>query len=73
MQQASITPIHLHTNRVLPGHGTGINDQASNDENFERQPPVFKMVLAVLGNMLGGLVLLSGLFALPYLIGFVLS
>ena len=73
MQQATITPIHLHTNQVLACEDAGIKDPACNDENYAQMPTMFSTVLAVAANLLGGAILLSGLLMLPYLIGFMLS
>ncbi len=71
--KATVTHIHLQTGRVLPGHGTGIKDQACNDEAYDSDVIGFRMVISVLGNVLVGSLLLSGMFYLPHLIGFFLS
>ena len=73
MQQATITPIHLQANHVTPGHGTGIEDVACNDEIYQQEGTRMTMFLSVMANLIGGAILLSGMFALPHLIGFLLS
>jgi len=73
MQQATITPIHLQANHVTHGHGTGIDDVACNDEIYQEESTRVTMLLSVMANLAGGAVLLSGLFVLPHLIGFLLS
>lgn len=73
MQQATITARHSQANHVTPGHGTGIDDVACNDEIYQEQSSRVMMLLSVMANLVGGAVLLSGMFALPHLIGFLLS
>ena len=73
MQQATITPIHLQESQVTHGHGTGIEAEACNDETFQEEKTRLTMLLSVLVNMLGGAVLLSVMFVLPHLIGFLLN
>ncbi len=73
MQQATITPTHLQANHVTPGHGTGIDDVACNDEIYQEESSSATMLLSVMANLVGGAVFLSGMFALPHLIGFLLS
>jgi hypothetical protein len=73
MQQATITPIHLQENLVTHGHGTGIKSEACNDETYQEENTRLSMLLSVLANMLGGTVLLSAMFVLPHLIGYLLS
>ena len=77
-QKATVTHIHLDSGLVLPGHGTGIkgracNDVACNDEAYDVETSGPGMVISILGNVLGGSLLLSGMFYLPHLIGFFLS
>ncbi len=73
MQQATITPIHLQETQIMPGHGTGIEAAACNDETYQEENTSLTMMLSVAANLLGGAVLMFGLFALPHLIGFLLS
>ena len=73
MQQATITPIHLQETQVTPGHGTGIEGAACNDETYQEENTSLTMMLSVAANLFGGAVLLSGMFVLPHLIGFLLG
>lgn len=68
------TPIHFQSQatRVLPGHGTGLSAEAVNDDDFHEQPSSLRMVFSVLGNVLGGVLLLASMFVLPHVVaGFV--
>ena len=67
-QQATGTQIKSQASRVAPGHGTGIEGQAVNDDMFERANDPLLLVLSVLANVVGGTLLLSGLFVLPHII-----
>lgn len=73
MQQAQprhATPIHFQSQatRLLPGHGTGLQEQAVNDDDYhaEGESPL-RTVLAVTANVLGGAVLFAAMFYLPHL------
>lgn len=72
-QQLEITEVQAQATRVLPGHGTGAQDQASNDDVYHDENSPLRMVLSVLGNVIGGGLLLYGMFALPHLVGGLLS
>ena len=67
-QQATGTHIKSQASRVAPGQGTGIEGQAVNDDMFERANDPLLLVLSVLANVVGGTLLLSGLFVLPHII-----
>ncbi len=72
MQQLSIhlgrpTKLLNQATCMLPGHGGGSGDEASNDASYVRQYAVFRMVIAVLANVVGGALLLSGMLILPYI------
>jgi hypothetical protein len=54
--------------RVLPGHATGLVEQASNDDLIPDEPSMLKLVLSVLANVIGGTLLLSGMFVMPHII-----
>ena len=69
-QQATFT---AKQNRVLPGHGTGLKNQAANDDSFQEEVPVLQWVLMVLANVVGGSLLLSGMFFLPQLMTLVFA
>ena len=64
-QQATF--IHGRTSRVS-GHGAGIGGEAANDDSFQEQPSVLKLVLSVLANVVGGTLLLSAMFVMPHII-----
>ena len=67
-QQAEIIQIQSQATRVLPGHGTGAQGPATNDDVYENEKSVLRMVFSVLGNVIGGLLLLSWLFVLPHVL-----
>jgi len=73
MQRAisqNVTGAHIKSQarRVTPGHGTGIEGEAVNDDTFERANTPLLLVISVLANVVGGTLLLSGLFVLPHII-----
>ena len=72
-QQATITQFQTQATRVLPGHGTGVVDRAVNDDNYHDENSPVHMVLSVLANVVGGSLLLSGMFYLPHVIAKLLS
>ena len=67
-QQTGVTQIHSQASRVLPGHGTGVHGQAVNDDVYDEGVSPVRLVFAVLGNMIGGTLLLSGMFVLPHVL-----
>ena len=83
LQQATFTSFQTQGARVAPGHGTGLENQAVNDDSFRddsfRDDPCQKessrlmLVVSVLANVIGGSLLLGGMFSLPYLIARILS
>ena len=88
LQQATFTGFQTQAAQIAPGHGTGFKGQAVNDDSFRddsfrdnsyRDDPCQKensrlmLVVSVLANVIGGSLLLSGMFFLPYLIAGVLS
>ena len=72
-QQASVTQLQPQSNCKLPGHGTGVGDPAVNDEIYHGEDSPLWMVLSVLANVLGGSLLLYGMFSLPHVIATILS
>ena len=71
-QQTGVTQIQSQATRVMPGHGTGVHGQAVNDDVYDDVyddgvSPV-RLVFAVLGNMIGGTILLSAMFVLPHVL-----
>ena len=73
LQQTIVTPIHSQATRMIPGHGTGLDHQASNDESYLEESSLWRWLLALLGNVIGGSVLLSTMFVLPHLVSKFLS
>ena len=67
-QQTGVTQIQSQASRVLPGHGTGVHGQAVNDDVYDDGVSPVRLVFAVLGNMIGGTLLLSGMFVLPHVL-----
>lgn len=72
-QPTTITPLQIQATRVLPGHGTGAEELAVNDEIYADKNTLVRDVLAVLINVVGGALLLSGLLFLPHIIAGILS
>jgi hypothetical protein len=72
-QQATITQIQIPVNRALPGHGTGVEDPAINDDVYQVEISPIRMVFSVLANVIGGTLLLTAMFYLPHIIGSLLS
>ena len=66
------TFIHRQS-RVLPGHGTGLEEQAANDGSFQEDVSFIQLALSVIANVIGGALLLSGMFFLPQVIARILS
>ena len=71
--QATITQIQTQATRVLPGHGTGMEDRAVNDDIYQDENSPLRLVFSVIANVVGGTLLLSGMFFLPHVIGRLLS
>ena len=72
LQQATFTGFQTQATRVVPGHGTGLENQAVNDDSYRNDPyqkesSLLMLVASVLVNVIGGSLLLSGMFFLPYL------
>lgn len=64
-QQATF--VHGHTSAVS-GHGTGMGERAANDDSFQEEASVLRLVLSVLANVVGGTLLLSVMFLMPHII-----
>jgi len=73
IQQATFTQIQAQATHVLPGHDTGVDDQAVNDEIYHDESSLARLVFSVLANVIGGTLLLSGMFYLPHVIAILLS
>jgi len=72
-QQAEVTQVRSQAIRVLPGHGTGIEGEAINDDVYHDDSSMLRFVLSVLGNVIVGTLLLSTLFLLPHIVAGILS
>ena len=68
LKQQDVTRIQSQAYRILPGHGTGVQGQAVNDDVIVDEDNIFWRVMSVLGNALGGTLLLYGLFLLPHIV-----
>jgi hypothetical protein len=71
-QQATITQIKTQVTQELPGHGTGLEIEAVNDDLYQDESSPLRLVLSVMANVIGGTLLLSGMFYLPHLLAEVL-
>ena len=72
LQQATFTGFQTQAARVVPGHGAGLENQAVNDDSYQDDPyqkesSLLMLVASVLVNVIGGSLLLSGMFFLPHL------
>ncbi len=69
-QTRNATPIRFQSQatRILPGHGTGLLQQAVNDDDYIEGVSRLRLVVSVLGNALGGALLLASLFVLPHIV-----
>lgn len=67
-QQTSAIQYQSQAAGMLPGHGTGAKIPASNDAAYVQEESVSKMVLAVLGNVVGGAIFLAAMFNLPIIL-----
>ena len=72
-QQTGDTQIQSQATRILPGHGTGVQEQAVNDDVYDDEASPVWLVFTVLGNVIGGALLLSGMFILPHVLAEVLG
>lgn len=72
-RQAIDVKFHSQATRMVPGHGTGVEYPASNDETYLQKEPVFKMILSVLMNVIGGTLLLAAMFSLPIMLAAILD
>ncbi|MBT8074388.1 MAG: hypothetical protein HKP21_11850 [Xanthomonadales bacterium] len=72
-QQTDTSQLQVAHDSVMPGHGTGVRVEAVNDEDYQQETSKWRMVLSVLGNVLGGSVLLAGLYFLPQVFAIILG
>jgi len=73
MQQINSTLFSLQAPPTGPGHGTGaqgreLNDEMANETMQKDASTQLPMVISVLANVIGGTLLLSGMFLLPHII-----
>ena len=73
IQQATFTQIQTQASRVLPGHDASVDDQAVNDDIYHDGNSPIRMLFSLLANVIGGTLLLSGMFYLPHVIANLLS
>jgi hypothetical protein len=73
IQQATFTQIQAQATHVLPGHDASVGEQAVNDDIYHDENSPIRMVFSVLANVVGGALLLSGMFYLPHVIAKLLS
>ena len=78
MQQAQLFETEtgrglLKADRLIPGHGTGVQAEALNDDCYHEETRPFWLVISVLGNVIGGSLLLFGLFLLPQILAEILA
>jgi len=67
-QHTGATQIQSQATRILPGHGTGAHGQAVNDDLYDAGASPTRLVFAVLGNVIGGSLLLAAMFVLPHVL-----
>jgi len=73
IQQETITQNQTQATRVLPGHEASVDEQAVNDDIYHDENSPVRLVFSVLANVIGGSLLLSGMFYLPHVIAKLLS
>lgn len=73
LQQATFTGTQSKATRVVAKKVTGLEIEAVNDDAYEDASSPLKLVLSVLANVIGGSLLLSGMFFMPHLIARILS
>jgi len=54
--------------REAPGHGTGAQLEAANDDCYEVENGTTWLVFSVVGNVIGGAILLTALVLLPHVV-----
>ena len=67
-QQIDFSGSHSRACRVMPGHGTGVQREAANDDCYDVVNGPVRQFLSVAGNVIGGALLLSGLILLPHIV-----
>jgi len=72
-QQKDLTDPDARVCRKMPGHGTGLQRQAANDDCYDDENNPVRLVFSVVGNVIGGALLLSGLLLMPQIVAIVLG
>lgn len=67
-QQKDFSGVSSRACREMPGHGTGATRQAANDDCYDAETGRIMLVISVIGNVIGGALLLSGLILLPHIV-----
>ena len=69
-----ITPIQFQSQatRVLPDHDTGAQERTVNDDDYHAETTLLRVIFAVLGNVVGGTLLLACMFVLPQIVAGIL-
>ena len=73
IQQATFTGVQSRAERVETDCASCVDNEAVNDDSFREEDSTLKLVLSVIVNLIGGSLLLSGMFFLPHLIARILS
>lgn len=64
---------HAQATRVVRDQTNMTDEAASNDDCYRQGQSQLRRVFAVLANMIGGIVLLSGMYAFPHVLAKILS
>ena len=73
MQRAvlrAVTPIQFHSQatRVVTDHSASLQDQAVNDDIYEASVSVTGQAISIIGNVIGGALMLAGLLVVPHIL-----
>ncbi len=69
----AFTKMQSQATRISPTDGEGLEEQHGNDENHHEENSLSRWLLSILANVIGGTLLLSGMFLLPQVIAKILS
>lgn len=67
-QQKDFTGMDSRGCPEMPGHGTGVQPEAANDDCYDVESSAIRLVFSVVANVIGGALLLSGLILLPHIV-----
>ena len=78
MQRAilpAVTPIQFHSQatRVVAVQGAELQDSAINDDIYEADVSVTGQAISIIGNVIGGALMLTGLLLMPHIIAGLLN